>query len=431
MNFNKFFLIKISSSFLLSVLVFLTFRIDLFYVGNNKILLSFGIIQAIIWSIIFLPKGKVYKIIIYNSFFLIFLNLILTPSFHLLTTDVPIRQPNTKITKEYKSNFFKGMYSRNHTISYDKKGNRTNKKIDYENKKDDVIRIVTIGASTTENGNVDDNKIWSNLLGENLEKATNKNIEVINTGVAGLRSEHHYITFKRIKNYNADLIIFLIGINDWNHHIINSNKKYLFPYFEIKYEFKKSIFYNIFKNINKQIKRKYNKMFNTAKNSSTLEEVENVKLDEFELFLLKQINSAKSRNIVKKFKPNEVSQEYFYWLNLIINNCNKVKAKCLFVDQPVAYQENISSELKDRLWMTPPSQNFSLPFENLIYLSNFYNEFLQKIIQKNNLNFCLLSNKFDPTTENFIDDCHYSEKGLEKVSNELSNYIISNFKLFQ
>ena len=81
--------------------------------------------------------------------------------------------------------------------------------------------------------------------------------------------------------------------------------------------------------------------------------------------------------------------------------------------------------------MTPPSQNFSLPFENLIYLSNFYNEFLQKIIQKNNLNFCLLSNKFDPTTENFIDDCHYSEKGLEKVSNELSNYIISNFKLFQ
>ena len=57
MNLNKFFLIKISSSFLLSVLVFLTFRIDLFYGGNNKILLSFGIIQAIIWSIIFLPKG--------------------------------------------------------------------------------------------------------------------------------------------------------------------------------------------------------------------------------------------------------------------------------------------------------------------------------------------------------------------------------------
>ena len=74
---------------------------------------------------------------------------------------------------------------------------------------------------------MDDNKTWSSLLEIKLSKFTDKDIEVINTGLAGLRSEYHYVTLKRMRKYKPDLVIFLIGINDWNHHIINSDKKYL------------------------------------------------------------------------------------------------------------------------------------------------------------------------------------------------------------
>ena len=74
--------------------------------------------------------------------------------------------------------------------------------------------------------------------------------------MAGLRSEYHYFTFKRIRRYNPDLVIFLIGINDRNSHIINSDKKYLISNYEIKYNYKKSILFNTFRNINKQINRK-------------------------------------------------------------------------------------------------------------------------------------------------------------------------------
>ena len=66
---------------------------------------------------------------------------------------------------------------------------------------------------------------------------------------------YHYFTLKRIKKYKPDLIIFLIGVNDWNHHIINSDKKYLILNYEIKYNYKKLILFNTFANINKQINK--------------------------------------------------------------------------------------------------------------------------------------------------------------------------------
>ena len=66
---------------------------------------------------------------------------------------------------------------------------------------------------------------------------------------------YHYFTLKRIRKYKPELIIFLIGINDWNHHIIYSDKKYLISNYEIKYNYKKLILFNTFANINKQINK--------------------------------------------------------------------------------------------------------------------------------------------------------------------------------
>ena len=193
---NKIFLIKFFICCVLSGLIYLSFRVDLIYENNLKILISFLIIQLIIYSIIFLPKKNIFSIIFYNLFFIVFLNLVLTPLFHLITFDVPSRQPNFKTTQEYKSEFFKGIFYGKHFISTDEKGYRTNKKIDYNNKNENTLRIFTTGASTTEQGSTDDNKTWSSLLEIKLSKSTNKEVEVINAGMAGLRTEHHYITLR-------------------------------------------------------------------------------------------------------------------------------------------------------------------------------------------------------------------------------------------
>ena len=83
--------------------------------------------------------------------------------------------------------------------SSDNEGNRTNTKIDYKKKPSNTLRIVAIGGSTTMDGVTDDDKIWTNLLAKKLTSLTNKKIEVINTGVPGLRAIHHYVLAKKIK----------------------------------------------------------------------------------------------------------------------------------------------------------------------------------------------------------------------------------------
>ena len=423
---KKIFLIKCLVCTIFSSLIYLSFRIDLIYKNDVNILISFIIIQFIIWSILFFPKRKFISNISYNLFIIVFLNLLLTPLFHLITFDVPTRQPNYKIIKEYNGGFFKGMFFGKHFISFDEKGYRTNKKIDYGNKNQNTLRIFTVGASTTEEGITDDHKTWSSLLGANLEEVTDKNIEVINTGVAGLRAEHNYITLKRIKKYKPDVVIFMTGINDWNDHIVNSDKKYFIPIYEIKYNFRKSILFKTFKNINKQIHRKIINKIRGTGNGKIANNL-NPELNT-EAYLLPQINSLYKRKIIKKFRPRDVSEDYQYWLSLIINECKKKDPICLFLDQPTAYKKNISSKLKKRLWMTPPNQDYTLSLDDLISISTVYNSWLKQKVTENKLNFCLLSNKIEANTSDLTDDCHFSENGSKKVADVLTRCITLSLK---
>lgn len=422
---RKIFLLKIGICITFSILIFLSFRLDLIYDGSIQIFISFIFIQFIVWGILIFSKKKIANIIFYNLFFIILLNLFLTPLFHIFSFDIPTRQPNYKTTKEFKGTFFKDMISSKNFISYDEMGYRSNGKINYKNKKDNVIRIFTIGASTTEEFEKDDTKTWSSLIENNIQKLTNKEIEVINSGMAGLRAEHHFITLKRIKKYEPDFVIFLMGVNDWNNHIVNNNLKYLIPKYEIKYKYSKSILFNVFKNIKKQINLKsfIDKRKNNEKNITFLEE----EID-LEAYFLPQINSLNKREIYKVFYPNNVSEDYKYWTNLIIKECKKKYLVCIFLDQPTAYKKNISIELKTRLWMTPPNEDYTLSLENLIYVSSMYNEWLEKKITTQNLNFCPLSDKIDPNTNDLFDDCHFTEKGSKKLSEVLTTYIKLNFK---
>ena len=114
-----------------------------------------------------------------------------------------------------------------------------------------------------------------------------------------------------------------------------------------------------------------------------------------EAYLSPQIDSLNIRSKKKIFYPESVSQEYFYWMNKIFEDCEKKKPICIFMDQPVAYQMQITEKLKKRLWMTPPNQKYTLSLKNLNNISELYNSWLKKETSKRNLNFSMLSNSFD------------------------------------
>ena len=429
--------------FTLSLLVYFTFRIHLKYNFDFSILISFIFIQIPIWSVFFFLYKK--KLLIFGicSILLILINFASTPVFHIITADMYRTPPNYFIERTFTGDFFKGIFFENQVITSDEKGFRINKKkINYEDKNKNTLRIISIGGSTTAQPNVDDSKTWSNLVGEKISNLTNKEVEVINTGVMGLRAKHHYLSLERIKKYKPDLIVFLMGINDWTYHIVNREKEYLFPYFEIGYDYKKSILHKSFGNINKQLRKKIAKVISKEpkKNDGDLIDIfptadtENPVVVTGEYFE-HQMDSLNKRTLKEQFEPKNISEDYKFWANKIIKECNKNKLNCIFMDQPSAYSKKISKKLKSRLWMTPPQsmlvdankEIYTLSFENLIHISSLYNNWLKKEVIRNNLNFCTLSEKIPPNTEYLYDDCHFSENGSKKVSEVLFLCINSNF----
>ena len=93
------------------------------------------------------------------------------------------------------------------TISTDEKGFRSLSEIDYSN--DTTFRIFAIGGSTTEEIFVDDKETWTSLLEIGLTSSQNKTIEVVNTGVSGLRAQHHLAMMLETEKYHPDAYIFL------------------------------------------------------------------------------------------------------------------------------------------------------------------------------------------------------------------------------
>ena len=255
---REFFLLFLKVAFVLifSFLIFLSLRTkliiskDIIYIG------VFSLIQInfILWIF--------YKHIIFNTIaVVIILNFLLTPIFFKITFDSPTRSPNSENKIFWNTDHKKGFFNEKHIITTNGKGHRVNKLINYENKSSDTLRILAIGASTTEEEGLGDKYIWSNNLVNQIENVNYKNFknyEIINFGLSGLRSVHHYLTLKRNLSLKPDIAIFLLGVNDWNFHILHSKFNYFLPDIEVNYNFQLSILNKISSKIFRIIKKPFN-----------------------------------------------------------------------------------------------------------------------------------------------------------------------------
>ena len=402
----KFFLTIISSFFL-----FFSFRqLFLFSEENLIFFLLYLIFQFIIFLFIFF---KNYLLI--NLFILINLNLFLTPVFFNYTFDVPYRAPNKTIEVNWKKDLKKGFEIEKHFSTTDSRGNRVNKNIDYEKKEKNTYRIFAIGASTTELEGLDDKLIWSNLVVEKLKKTEmlkKNNYEIINFGVAGLRSMHHYYTLKRNLSSKPDLAIFLLGVNDWNYHIVNRNKKILVPILEIPFNFKNSLFFKFsvkIKRLSSKKKFQHNLNLNQKKN---LENPYKSLINE----------NIMIKNNIKDFTTvdiKNVSDTYKFWLNKIIKVCKSKNLDCIFLDQPSLYNLEQEKINQNKLWMNPPFEDYKVNFSDLVRIQNVYNSHLKKNTINSGQYFCNLSEKIKSNDNNFLDDVHFTPRGSKMVASIL------------
>jgi lysophospholipase L1-like esterase len=384
--------------------LYTTLPLDLSYLSKNQWIFLI-LYQILFFLSVILIWNRKFILLANTLILLIFINLFtssLTTPLDNFKTLPPNMTQKIKIEGKVMPNFF-GI----NTISTDKKGFRVTSEIDYLNK--NTFRIFAVGASTTEEIYVDNLETWTGLLENKIWPPNAGKVEVINTGLSGLRAKNHLATMKRTEKYFPNLYIFLVGVNDWNKHIkdlvgekeigdMTLDNTLLYSGIV---KLKQLIMSSIFKLIgnNNSFSKKIDGGFYSDRNNSLMKED------------------------VRKLKINNVDPEYYSNINEIAKKCSQKKYDCLFVTQPTAYSDKISPYLKSRLWMTPPDASYTLDLDSLINISTFYNLTLKKITDKYQLPLCDLANKIPPSEEYFYDDVHFNENGSKKVAEIISECI--------
>lgn len=399
-NFN---LVLYLSYIVLEIIFIKSLSFNVRPLSKNEIYLILFYQFLIFLTFIFIKKKKFIKTNL-TIFLVLFLNLVWYPinDLHKLT-------PNLKKKIKVVGKVMPGFYGIN-TITTDELGFRSPLPINYKYKYS--YRIFAIGGSTTEEIFTDDKETWTAKLQFKLQNKFSNQLNVINTGVSGLRSVNHIATQNYISNLYPNLLIFLVGVNDWNKHIksIVQNKKVFednsfFPHFH------RSLIYKSV-NILKEI-------YFSSETSSDYNLIKGE-------YYLKQNNSLlRSKKI--SLNINTVSKNYKKNILEIIKNCKISKYSCMFITQPNAYSHKTKENLIEKFWMTPPNAKYTLDLDSLIKISNIYNTWLVDLGKKFDVPVCDISKKISPTIKNFYDDVHFNEEGSKNVSRLVFNCITRYF----
>jgi lysophospholipase L1-like esterase len=249
------------------------------------------------------------------------------------------------------------------------------------------------------------------LLEKKLNIKYENNYEVINTGVSGLTLKQNYYTLKEVINYKPDIAIFLIGINDWNGHIYELNDG-IYENLIFKISFTKTQFWTTIKKLVIQ------------KNNNNL-----IQQRYFDGSYLTKQNDSLNRNLKKNNLPKTVSKSFLDYFGKIKALCEKNNIACIISNQPSAYSKETSLNMQKKFWMTPPNRHYTLSLDNLVKISNIYNEWITLQEETKNFYICNLSNKIEPTEINFYDDVHFTEIGALNFSEELFKCIVNKINV--
>lgn len=328
----------------------------------------------------------------------------LTPA-GLLQGDFRTLPANMDLTIDVSSDNVPGIEGPQH-ITTDAKGFRTGHQvIDYED--DAPYRIFAIGASTTEQAYIDDSRTWTRLLEDRLRTVAGRPVEVINTGVAGLRLVHHLATQADIEDLNPDLVLFLIGVNDWNLQVTRhfaGDARYAKPWkVRLRDRFQRSVAFTFYQ------------IYVALPQTSTLE----VRDAHFTA-----MTDRKSRPNVVRYLPAAVSTDFAAGMAKLADRCRKGSYRCMLLTQPSAYYLGAPSTVTRYFRLTPPGQSYTLDLDSLVHMARLYNDFVRDFTAKEGLLLCDLDAVVPKGVEAFYDDVHFNTNGARIVAQALAKCIV-------
>ena len=309
---------------------------------------------------------------------------------------------------------FAGIFGLSH-VTTDEHGFRVSRAIDYGNAA--TYRIFAVGGSTTKQIHLDDRETWTYLLQEALSARVRPDIEVVNTGVHGLRAAHHLATIKQTLRLGPDMYLIMVGANDWMKQAMDEYKSLTDRIQEYSLE-RTSLGLALDKGYTWMLKCRHGGETATRATEDAEANVQSgAGEDPVDPYLLKR--GSLYRADKRTFAPRSVPPGYVETLGEIVALCRQHSVTCVFATQPNGYKQGISPEFKRSFWMTPPDVSYTLTFESEIRLAALYNDFLRRFTAERQLPLCDLDAAIEPSFENFYDEMHFNEQGAKNVAASL------------
>lgn len=288
-------------------------------------------------------------------------------------------------------------------ISTDARGFRVMPAIDYANKRG--ARIVAIGGSTTEDIMLGDDSTWTHRLQQGL-KARKHEVEVINTGVSGLRAANHLATLQVTASLKPDLVLVLVAGNDWNKQIRDRFEPNRDPYRPP--ELRRSPLGGLI--------ARFLVMPLRARLTGQSSWDQHLVVDKPDGFNSDKPRRSLERATKHEFRPATVADGYRQDMQAISKACKDMQLRCLFITQPHAYSEAASEELRRLFWMTPPYASYTLDLGSMMHVAALYNRFLAELAQRDGHALCDVATGMEPSIRLFYDDMHYTDDGAARVA---------------
>ena len=279
--------------------------------------------------------------------------------------------------------------------------------------KQQEYRILVIGGSTTICGYLDDHETWPYLLMEYLNETTDRRtVKVLNAGKSGHTTMEHVYQIEHLTDqYQPDLVVMLIGVNDMLLDNIRKRDdlKLLSPGYE------KAFFYSPRYSIRSSI------LYTSLRYM-------------YIIFILKDLpeHPAGKQYIKKRLirrNSNEINiipcfedslNKYESNIEEIIRISRNKDVKLLLLTHPSLWKKNMSSIENKNLWMTVDLRGNSYSTKVMAYLMGIYNQKLLEICSRSQDVYCLdLASRVPRNMDHFYDDVHFNEGGAKKVAKEI------------
>lgn len=311
--------------------------------------------------------------------------------------------PNLRSTVDVRTKDGPGMRPGLRRITTDAKGFRVQPEVDYAKKT--VTRIIAVGGSTTEDIMLGDDSTWTHLLQESL-KARNHPAEVINTGVSGLRAKNHLASIRRVAALQPDLLLILVGGNDWNKHIRDAHEPSRDAYRPP--QFHHSPLGGILSSLVVTPLRRL-----VVGQSSWDQHLVIERPDGFNGDKPQQSRQRSTRHV---FRPTAVADSYRREMDEISRTCRERALRCVFLTQPHAYAETTPDDLRRLLWMTPPYATYTLDLGSMMHVAALYNTFLAELARRDGHALCDVAAGMEASSRLFYDDMHYTDEGARRMA---------------